>query len=89
MRPQFRSQRRRIGASGEPHISQAGAALDQDVERGVDLSVVLGEFEALERLQLADERRDGAEAAAGEAEGSQRFHLPELCRERLVLGRYP
>jgi len=47
------------------HAAQAGAALDQEVERvGVDLKVVGGEFENLERLQLTDKRRDGAVAAA-------------------------
>ena len=43
----------------------------------------------LERLQLADERRDGAEAAPGEVEVSQRLHLSGLCREHLVLGTVP
>ena len=53
----------------QPHLTQAGAALDQDVERGgVDLQVVLAEIEDLERLQLADKRREGAEAAAQEVE---------------------
>ena len=60
MRLRFRGVSRFV----QPHLTQAGAVLDQDVERGEDLLVVVGEVEALERLQLADKRRDGAEAAA-------------------------
>lgn len=71
----------------QPNLAQAGAALDQAVERGVDPEEVLGEIEGLERLQLADERRDGVEAAVGEVEVSQRPHVPEFCREYLVSGR--
>ena len=59
------------------------------VERGVDLRVVPGEVEGLERLQLAAEEWDGAEAARFKAEKSQRLHLRELCGERLVSGRVP
>ena len=57
----------------QPHLAQAGAALDHKVERGVDLHVVTVETEDLERLELADKRRDGAEAAAAEVELSQRL----------------
>ena len=62
---------------------------EKGVERGVDLLVVLGEIEDLERLQLAYTRRDSAEAAALEVEVSQRPQLPELCREPHVLGSVP
>jgi hypothetical protein len=36
----------------------------------------------LQRLELTDKHREGAEAAAAEVEDSQRLHLPELCREK-------
>jgi len=86
VRPLFGSARCSVGPFIEPHLAQAGAALDQEVERGgVDLKVVVGEIEDLERLQLADKRRDGAEAALVEVEDSQGIHVPELCRERLVV----
>ena len=69
MRQRVRSPRFRTVPFEQSHLAQAGAALDQEVERGGDLQVVVsGEIEDLERLQLADKRRDGAEAAAGEAE---------------------
>ena len=54
-----------IGLFGQPHVTQAGAALDQEVERGADLWVVLAEIEELERLQLADKRGEGEKVAAG------------------------
>ena len=67
-------------------LAQARASLDQEVERGVELqAVVTGEIEELERLELADKRRDGAEAAVGEAEASQRLEIRELRREPRVL----
>ena len=76
VRQRLRSRRSRILPFDQRDLTQARAALDQDVERGVDLFVVKGETEVLERLQLADKRRDGAEAAGGEAELSQRLQLP-------------
>jgi len=88
VRQRSRSLRIPAGPFAQSHLSQAGAAVDQEVERGVELQIsVVGEFEALERLQLADECRDGAEAAVVEIELSQRPHHLQLCRERLVLGR--
>ena len=87
VRPHFRSPRCRILPFDQPHHTQARAALDQDVERGTDMYVVLGENEGIERLQLGDKRRDGTEAAAGQVDDSQRLHPRELRRERLVLGR--
>ena len=51
----------------QPDLAQARAALDQEVERGVDLQVVVVvEPEDLERLELAEERWDGAEVAVVE-----------------------
>ena len=85
IRQRFRSPRTPVALFVKHHLSQAGAALDQGVELGGDLCVVVGkgELEVLERLQLADKSRDGAEAAVVEVELSQRLKLPELRRERL------
>ena len=67
-----------------------GHTLGQDVERVVYRLFVAGELEGLERLQLVDKRRDGAEAAALEVGDTQRRPPPERCRERrLVFGRVP
>ena len=59
--------------------TQAGAALDQEVERGGNLIVVFGELEDLERLQLADKRRDGPEAA----EEKKKKTLPCMLKNKI------
>ena len=52
VRPRFRS----VGHFEQHNVAKAGISLDQEVERGVNLGVVLGEMEGLERLQLADKQ---------------------------------
>ena len=54
----FRSPRRIHGRFEQVHLTQAGAALDQEVEQGVDLEVVTGEFELRQRLQLCRGREE-------------------------------
>ena len=71
VRPRFRSPRYRAEPFVQPNFEQEGEALDKDVDRVVDLKVVEGEVEHLERPELADKRREGAEAAAAEVEHSQ------------------
>ena len=55
-----------MGQFQQLHLAQARATLDQEVERGGDPFAVEGEVEDLERLELAEKRRDAAEAAEDE-----------------------
>ena len=90
MRPRPGSPRVPDAPLPKPHLAQARASRDQVVERGGELeAVVAREVEHFERLELADKRRDGAEAAKAEVEVAQRPELPELRGKNLVDGRVP
>ena len=91
VRPRLRAPRLPCqGPFRERHLLQARAPLDQIVKRGVDLLVVVRQIEELERLQLADKPRDGAEAAAGEVEKQQMdFMFPSSARNATSWDIFP
>ena len=85
MRQRFRSPRP-IWPFAQLHLTQGGAAPDKEIERGGNLFVVLGEIEDLERLLLADKRRDRGEAAVREVEVSQKTSSPGALQGTPRLG---
>jgi type II secretory pathway component PulF len=70
------------------NVAQARAALEQVVQRGVELQVgVVIEQDLLERAQLAHKLRHAAEAAVAEMKLAQRIHPLQLFGESHVVGR--